>query len=100
MSFQTNRSVVRSWRIALLAGLVFACSQLVFAGHQFEHDSHASEEVCAACLQVQQLDDVAPGGDCAPLPAPAAEHVQFRPTAVVEHRDDAAPYSTRAPPEL
>ncbi len=100
MSFETNRPIVRSWRAALLAGLVFACTQLVFAGHQFEHGALAHEEICAACLQVQQLDDVALGGDCAELPAKTSEHVQIRPTAVVEYRDDAAPYSTRAPPTL
>ena len=100
MSFQTNRSVVRSWRIALLAGLVFACSQLVFAGHQFEHDTHVVEEACAACLQVQQLDDTAPGGAGTEPAPPSAELILPPSPAVFEQRKNPAPYSTRAPPAL
>ena len=99
MSHEGQKPAVRSRRIALAALLALACSQLVFAGHHFEHDASGVDEVCAACLQLEQFDNPS---FVAAKPAAAAQTVELakaRLTALVE-LTESAPYSTRAPPSL
>ncbi len=99
MSYEGRNLTARSWRIALAAVLAFACSQLVFAGHQFEHDADGIDEVCAACLQLEKFDNPSPGAAGTAVAAPAAELPKARLTPLVE-LTESAPYSTRAPPTL
>ena len=99
MSYEGRNLTVTSWRIALAAVLAFACSQLVFAGHQFEHDVDSIDEVCPACLQLEQFDNPSGGAASTAMAAPAAELAKARLTPLVV-LTESAPYSTRAPPML
>jgi len=99
MSYEGKSLTARSWRIALAAVLAFACSQLVFAGHQFEHDASGIDEVCAACLQLEQFDHPVFAGAKVSLPVPGAVLLQSLPSSHTA-LGASVPYSTRAPPIL
>lgn len=88
---------INGWRIALLALLSIAASQLVLAGHQFAHDETLVAESCAVCIQLEQLDVPVAAGKSASL----SQSIEvFRPPfgdqqtaiGVVRH------YASRAPP--
>jgi len=90
---------VRSWRLALLALLAVACSQLALAEHQFEHDAGVAGDVCAVCLQLEQFD--------IPHAAPLSGITADTPVSLDTTRNPAhvtpaaaAPYASRAPPRI
>ena len=99
MNYEASNLTVRSWRIALAAVVAVACSQLAFAGHQFEHDAFGIDEVCAACLQLEQFENPTFSESSAAAVAPAAELALVQTVARVESAEP-APYSSRAPPTL
>lgn len=87
------------WHVAVAALVAIAGSQLVFAGHQFEHDLDSMDDVCAVCLQIERLDQPPCDIPAASLPAPVFESPQAAP-AVPGVATAVSPYSTRAPPLL
>lgn len=99
MSNEPSNRTARSWRIALAAIVAFACSQLVLAGHQFEHEAGGIEEVCVACLQLDQFDTPPVNAAGSAIAAPCADRPKVLPEALAESGDP-VPYSTRAPPLL
>ena len=99
MSHEGQKPTVRSRRIALAALLALACSQLVFAGHQYQHEADSIDDVCAACLQLEQFDNPTFSDSSAAAVAPAAELALLQTVARVESAEP-APYSSRAPPTL
>jgi hypothetical protein len=74
---------------AVLALLLLAANQLVFAGHQFEHVADEVFEVCGVCLQLERSGDLLSADieeryiGAAPLIVPALEIVA---TADARHR--------------
>lgn len=99
MSFEASNLTVRSWRIALAAVLALACSQLVFAGHQHQHDADGIDEVCATCLQLEQFDHPPIARAMVSLPEAAVMRVQTLRSSLTT-LGDPTPYSSRAPPAL
>ena len=99
MKSESNISRLRSWRIALAALLAIAGSQLVFAGHQYEHDLDSVDDTCAVCLQIERLDQPPCDNPAALLQAPVFQLPQIAP-ATLGISAAVSPYSTRAPPLL
>lgn len=73
MKFSITHTSISRWRVALLVLLFAAGSQVVLAGHQFQHDDLLVSESCAICAQVEQQD--------VPLPA-AVHHIFTAPLAL------------------
>lgn len=92
---QRGRSA--NWRLALLALLAIAWSQLAIAEHQFEHDAGVAGDVCAVCLQIEQLDvphAIVPAVDVGDAPETAVAGRNSIPVV----RAAVTPYASRAPP--
>jgi hypothetical protein len=88
---------IRRWRFALLVLLCVGGSQLVMAGHQFQHDDVLVAESCAVCIQLDQLDSPVPGTDLLlSIPAPFAGEFTF--TDAQHNNGPARFYVGRAPP--
>ena len=90
---------MKRWRIALLALLSIAASQLVPAGHQFAHDEIVVAENCAVCIQLEQLDTAAVVAGSASLLL-FAELFQPVLTDRLFADDIARRYWSRAPPRI
>ncbi len=99
MSYEGSNLTVRSWRVALAAVFAVACSQLVFAGHLFEHEASGIDEVCAACVQLEKFESPTVSESSAAAVAPSAELVLVQVVVRFETAEP-APYSSRAPPSL
>lgn len=88
---------MKRWRFALLGLLCVVGSQLVLAGHQFQHDELLVVESCAVCAQLEQLYSPVPGAAVVvAFPAPLTEDFP----AIDRHRGNrtATFYFGRAPP--
>lgn len=93
-----NRRTI-TLRAAWLAMIVVAGSQLVLAGHQFQHDGVTGNEVCTTCVQLDEFD--------APVTlAPANPPLSSQLPVVLPDRGSLidrlslSPYSSRAPPRV
>ncbi len=90
---------IKRWRIALLALLSIAASQLVLAGHQFAHDETVVAENCAVCIQLEQLESPTIGAESASLMTFAKLVLPVLTDRVVAD-DIVRRYSSRAPPAI
>ncbi len=99
MRHKPNKSARSKWYVAVAALVAIAGAQLVFAGHQFEHDLDSIDDICAVCLQIERWDQPPCDIPAASLPAPVFESPKVAPAAVGV-AGTVAPYSTRAPPHL
>lgn len=97
MKNERTQDKVTCWRMAILAVVAIACSQLALAGHQFEHDLGNAADACALCAGLQDLD----------APPAASSSLSSRPTvtpAIGLRKSDPpdsnvyAPYFVRGPP--
>lgn len=86
------------WRIALLALVLLAGSQLTIAEHQFSHDDLVTD-ACGVCLKLDQLDEAVPAAGGAPIIAVADRSTPCRPSRRPCDRA-AHPYQSRAPPAI
>ena len=90
---------IKRWRVALLALLSIAASQLVLAGHQFAHDETIVAENCAVCLQLEQLDSPPVVAESATL----LPYAKLVPPVLADHLVAGGivrRYSSRAPPSI
>ena len=90
---------IKHWRIALLALLGIAASQLVLAGHQLAHDETVVAENCTVCIQLEQLDSPTVGAGSASSMAIAKPVLPVFTDRVVAD-DIICRYSSRAPPAI